>query len=1012
MNTIKLNPKQQECIDNLEGKYLVIAGPGTGKTFTVTQRIKAILDKGVNPEKILCLTFSETAASEMKNKLIQTLNSSNADVNIYTFHGFCNDILGQFSESFELPENYKIITDPVKNQLIKECIDEYNPKYYRNSKNNPYVYLNIIIKKISEIKKYRYTKEQYFENIEKNPSWNPKKNEIIKQIEELKNNPNTKPDKIEKLKSSLEEQEETINKAIEIWNCYELYKSKMEKEGYIDFDDMITYVIEKFDKSPAFLDKISKKYDYIMVDEYQDTNEAQNSIVFFLASNCKNIFVVGDDDQIIYSFQGANLDTIQNFLEKFPDTKVICLKENMRSTQSILDVAREISKQDGRRLEINPKFLKYNINKDLIAKNKNIIQKDKKVRCTIYNNTEQEYLDIVDEIKNLIDSNDCPKNEKGEKNLSQIAVISTSNEQLQIFADKFKDKNIPTELKEGKSIFEINSSITLLYYLQMLANPELYSDKIFKLLLLEPFKINPIDYGKIYEKISINKTFIESMRTIDNWIEKEKINNFLKTYDELREYISAESPRNVVVETGYKTGIFKYYLEEKINKNENIEGLKKLIEEASNFSENPNNNFYDFIDYLLIIQNDKDLDIKTNKPITNMNAVQLTTYHSSKGKEYEYVYMPTLQARRWESSSSSFKPTIPTALDKYKTDEQWQEYKISDKIKTMYVGMTRAKHALRLSYAISSGKRNSPASKWITNAQHLMEIVYKNEINENTENEINSNILIKRPYDYKRDFKILINTKMQNRAYSQTLFNTYQECPRKFLYSEILNFDTRLSISDSANYGSAIHKTFEYIIKNAIKTKQYPKKEEVLDIFRNIFSTFPMSNTEIKEMYLQRGVNELNNYYQHLFDTPISNLYATEYKIEYETENYKFKGIIDKLEKNPDGTFNIIDYKTSKPESEKAISYNGKYKNYYNQMCLYKYFFEKITGNKVKETNFLFLLDGKTRVLNLTEEECKQVIYDFEQTLENIKNCNFEPNYEESGCTYCPYKDFCRMDIV
>ncbi len=1010
---IKPNTKQQECIDNLEGKYLVIAGPGTGKTFTVTQRIKAILNKGIEPERILCLTFTETAASELKNRLIKILDDNNTDVNVYTYHSFCNDILGQFAESFELPENYRIITDSAKNQLIKECIDEYNPKYYRNFKNNPYVYLNTIIKKISEIKRYRYTKEKYFENIEKNPSWKPKKDKLIKEIQELENNPNTKPKEIEKLKNNLSEQEEIINKAIEIWDYYELYKSKMEKEGYIDFDDMIIFVLEKFEKSPAFLDKISKKYDYILVDEYQDTNKAQNDIVFFLTSNCKNVFVVGDDDQIIYSFQGANLDTIQNFLEKFPDTKVICLKENMRSTQSILDIARNISKEDERRLEINPKFSKYNINKDLQAKNENIIKQDKKVRCTIYNNSEQECLDIVSEIETLINSNDCPKNEKEEKDLSQIAVISTSNNQLQYFADVFKDKNIPTELKDGKSIFEINSSITLLYYLQMLANPELYSDKILKLLLLKPFEINPIDFGKIYEKISINKTFIESMKEINDWIEKDKINNFLKIYDELKKYMSAESTRNVVIETGYKTGIFKYYLEEETNKNENIEGLKKLIEEASNFSENhKNNHFYDFIEYLLIIQNDNDLDIKTNKPLTNMNAVQLTTYHASKGKEYEYVYMPSLQARRWESSSTSFKPTIPTAIDKYKTDEQWQAYKLSDKIKTMYVGMTRAKHTLRLSYAISSGKRTTPASKWITNAQHLMEIVYKNEIDESIENKINKNILTKRPYDYKRDFKILINTKIKDRAFSQTLFNTYQECPRKFLYSEILNFDTRLSIPDAANYGSAIHRTFEYVINTTIKNKQYPNKDEILNVFKNIFSTYPMSDTETKKIYLQRGINELDNYYQHLFDTPASNLYAAEYKIEYETENYKFKGIIDKLEKNSDGTFNIIDYKTSKPESEKAFSSDGKYKNYYNQMCLYKYFFEKITGKKVKQTGFLFLLDGKTRILNLTEKECEIVVQEFYKAIENIKNCNFEPSYEESSCVYCPYKDFCNMDII
>ena len=168
---IKPNKKQQLCIDKIDGKYLVLAGPGTGKTFTVVHRISAMLEKGINPEKILCLTFSEAAANEMRNKIAKAFGKIDIGVNIYTYHGFCNELIAEHAEEFELSDNYRIITQTISRQFIKECIDEYHPVGYRNTKNDPYVYLKIISDKIQEIKRQRMSKEDYFNNLENHPDW-------------------------------------------------------------------------------------------------------------------------------------------------------------------------------------------------------------------------------------------------------------------------------------------------------------------------------------------------------------------------------------------------------------------------------------------------------------------------------------------------------------------------------------------------------------------------------------------------------------------------------------------------------------------------------------------------------------------------------------------------------------------------------------------------------------------------------------------------------------------------
>ena len=165
------NKNQQECIDNFAGKFLVLAGPGTGKTFTIVERIKNMLSKGIKPEKILCLTYTDAAATEMKKRIEKELNVISCNVQIFTYHGFCSSIIEEFSQEFEIPTNYKIITDPISKAFIKECIDEINPVYFRTEKNDPYFYINKIKNRIGAIKQNRLTKEKYFKNLSKNHDW-------------------------------------------------------------------------------------------------------------------------------------------------------------------------------------------------------------------------------------------------------------------------------------------------------------------------------------------------------------------------------------------------------------------------------------------------------------------------------------------------------------------------------------------------------------------------------------------------------------------------------------------------------------------------------------------------------------------------------------------------------------------------------------------------------------------------------------------------------------------------
>ena len=1016
------NKKQQDCIDNIQGKYLVLAGPGTGKTFTIIERIKNMLSKGIEPEKILCLTFTDAAASEMKKRIENELNVISCGVQIYTYHGFCADIIGEYQEDFEVPNNYKIITDSISRAFIKECIDEINPVYFRTDKNDPYYYINTIKNRISSIKQNRLTKDSYFKNIKENPDWEleiQKWKEVINDVETGKNKRYKKPP-YDKLDDAVKK----VEQAKELWTFYELYQKKMDEQRYLDFNDMINLVLDKFESTPSFLTDIANRYEYIMVDEYQDTNKSQNEIVFALthALDTENVFVVGDDDQIIYRFQGAKLDTIENFLKEFPDTKIICLTDNMRSTQSILDASRAVIDQDPLSLVNSHKFKDKDgqgINKNLTSKNQDVAQKNKPVRFYKYADIIQEYTEIINEIEGIINSDECPKDTKtGEKLLSEIAILTRSNGEAQDFADMLKIRNIPYELKEGKDIFTIPAVNILYFYIQFLINPEKYSYRIFELLVAPPFNINSKDYQVLYDEISKKKTFIDALREIpaEKFCEPAKMQNFLKTFDYLTEYKSKENIKNTILEIGAKTGIFDYYMNTEINRSENIAGLKRFLDEAVGFSEVYKTSFLEeFNTYLKSILEDEDT-LKTEKAPVTLNAVQLCTYHGAKGREFEYVYMPTLETYKWESSSKSQKPDIPLDISEYKTaDEIKNEIKPSDMAKLMYVAMTRAKHTLRMSYPEKINGKDRKPTKFIVNIQDMLEKEAEPfEYDEHSYWTQVSNLLIKKDYDYKKDFKELIHSRLGDRPFSASSINRYLSCPRMYLYNDILKIEPKDGNPNAKSYGSAIHKACENAVRFMKDNKTPPEKSQFIKWFKDELATLPMESYQQRINFEGRGEKALDAYYCQIVNTPISSLVSVEEPINCTIdEDIKFTGYIDRIDKNEDGTYAIYDYKTGNNKNSK-IKLDGEHEDYYNQMALYKYFYELKSKNKVTITKFIYPEDflSKNEGMEYTDDEILEVVEKFKQAVKNIRNCEFEPSYKDSACKYCSYKDFCDMNRI
>lgn len=1017
-NIIKPNSKQQQAIDILNGQVMLLAGPGTGKTFTVIHRIEKMLADGVEPSSILCLTFSDAAASEMRQRLIKKMGVVASAVDIYTYHSFCNDLIKTYPDKFEMTSGVKLITDAEKISIMKECIDDANLEFFVPSRADRYFFTKNFISYVEKLKTQRVSKDEYMACIDTNPMLMPRYKELESEIYEREQAGNTKNktryNELEKIKTNIE-------KAKELWTLFELYSTKMINKNLIDFSDMINLVLTSFEEDSQFLSEVSNKYKYFLVDEYQDTNDLQNQIIFNLldGNDEKNIFVVGDDDQIIYGFQGAKSDNIENFLTKYPNTTVICLEENNRSTQTILDFSNLIVNQDENRLENNLYFKeKYNISKKLTAKNPKIIVKDKKIKRIQFGEILQEFNYIVDDIKTLIESDFAPKTDEDKIDYSQIAIISKKRAELQTFAELLKSKNIPFQIDEGKSIFAIRSTILIYFYIKAMNNYLTSSDKLFGLLLSEPFKIDQQDYNKILEekrfwKKDESSDFITLMRNLNGWKNPEKITKFLETFDYLQDYASSNNLRNTVVEIINRTGLLTYFYKSGKNRSENLAGIRKIISEATDFQNSDSTkNLSDFVKYLDDCF-ENEIDINLDKDSVVQNAVQLMTYHGSKGREFEYVYLPNLISSNWENFRMPGEYKLIT--EEVPNKDAAQAKKDSELLKLLFVGITRAKHTLTISFADSNNGKAQQITKYL---EPTANYDFDSEQFECSADDLTTEFyrsVSSDVFDNQKAFKNEIEERVKSVVLSPSRLNDYLSCPRKFFYVKVLGIDVEEADWDGANFGTLIHSLLERAVKVA-KESAYPTLEEILEKFRLGMDGMKFSSEAKKEKYFKQGQKLLTNYYPYFSQIPISRITDIEFSFYgVDVDGDFITGKIDRIEKNSDGTFELYDYKTGNYTSEKKIAPNEEKQNYFNQLCFYKYAYEKLTGNKVSKVGIIYVENHEKSVDKyLTDDDMKYIETLIKDTYQNIKALKFNPIKEDKqgACKNCVYKQLCKLDLI
>ena len=551
MNIDNLNPKQKEAVLHQDGPMLVLAGAGSGKTKVLTSRIAYLIDNGVSPANILAITFTNKAAREMKERVINLVGYDANYIQISTFHSLGLKIIKENYEFLGYDKNFIILDSDDTLTIVKKLMKELNmnPKFY-NAKQ--------IRNKISSAK-----------------------NELIT------------PEKFNKIEFDSQ-----------IVTLYKKYCQKLKQGNSVDFDDLLILPIKLFEISPNILESYQERYKYLLIDEYQDTNEAQYVFSKMLADKYRNIFVVGDNDQAIYAFRGANFKNILNFEKDYPDCKTILLEENYRSTQTILNAANSVIKHNKKRKDKN-----LWSNNDIGEKIKYIKTDDEKA--------EGEF--VTKEIKKLV-------NEK-KVSYDDIAVLYRTNAQSRSIEEAMLKANIPYKIIGSFYFYNRKEIKDLLCYLRLINNPK-DDVSLMRVINVPKRGIGNVTIGHITDAAEQNNiSMFEAITSGKELAFKQIIENLQKTCQNL-------SLTEMVEEVLEKSGMKEELTKEKTLENEiRLENLEEFKSITKNYEEEFGEiSLDDFLNEISLVSDVTEHTDGTNK-------VSLMTTHAVKGLEFDYVFI-------------------------------------------------------------------------------------------------------------------------------------------------------------------------------------------------------------------------------------------------------------------------------------------------------------------------------------------------------------------------------------
>jgi DNA helicase-2/ATP-dependent DNA helicase PcrA len=1010
----KLNNEQRKAVDNIEGPVMVIAGPGTGKTQILAARIgKILLETDVLPHNILCLTYTDGGVIAMRRRLVQFIGADAYRVNIFTFHAFCNDVIQDNLSLFD-KNSLNPVSDLQRIQLMKELIDAF-PKNHLLKRYRGDVYCEI------------YSLTKLFSSM-KNEGWTPpfinqKIDEYIKDLptrDEYFYKRASGPYKKGDVKiGALEGEKLKMERLRCAVNEFENFQNLMHKNNLYDFDDMINWVIKVFEENKNLLANYQEKFQYMLVDEFQDTSGTQNKIIELLISywDSPNIFVVGDDDQSIFRFQGANVENMATFAGGYTDLLKVVLTNNYRSTQPILNISKTLIDNNEERLI--KKF--EDLSKNLVSSNIKIKDLHHDPVLREYQSIKDEMVHITSEVKTLIDRGLEP---------SRMAVIYKENKYGEELIKYFRLKNIPVFSRRSINILENAFAKKIIQLLRYVAAeheiPYAGDELLFEILHYDFYKIAPIEVAKLTvevnqkkynEQYSLRRLLYEKSNQVPSSLFDKGLTENLKKVSSILEKLIADVS-NVTLQALFENiineaGVLQYIMQsdEKISLMQMLTALFDFVKEET--ARNPMLTITGLMEILDLMQHEK-IALPLVQISGSDNGVNLLTAHGAKGLEFEHVYFAGANAHIWEkkkvqNKGFSFPDTMFSSLPSCSAEEELR--------RLFYVALTRAEQHLYISYFNykADGKEVEPSmfiheileshplpvEKIVVPQEQTMEFEMLHFVTQKPEIEKSE-----------EDFISLLLDKF---TMNVSALNNYLKCPLEFYFKTLIRIPS--GKSENLEFGSAMHFALQRLFEKMQKHEQQLfNNESLVEDFKWFMARHRENFT--KEGFARRleyGEEILNNYYNNYAQT-WNKIVAIERNIQVVYNDIPIKGKIDKLEFNGKDV-NVVDYKTgdatSKWTKEKLWRPNDKQPNggdYWRQAVFYKILVDNYENKKWRavSTTFDFVEPDKekkyhTEKITIEAEDIETVTQQITEVWNKIKRRDFYTGCGKEDCNWCKF---------
>ncbi len=972
----QLNPAQRQAVDTIEGPVMVIAGPGTGKTQILALRIANILRlTDTKPESILAITFTEAGARNMRLRLRSFIGDAAYVVPIHTFHGFANTIIDEYPDAVPRIIGGRAATQLEKIQLVNDILtgDAYT---VLRPAGRPDYYVQPVLSVIQSLKQERVSPDGLAIVI----------NNLTRECETMPRVHERGPH-IGKERGDYLTAVKRLTKLAELAHCYRAYEAALHTAGWYDFDDMLGEVVDMLETDADTRMIVQERYQYVLADEHQDVNATQNKLLSLLTNfhAHPNIFVVGDEKQAIFRFQGASLDNFLYFENLFGTSTTISLTENYRSGQVILDVAQTLVTTD------DPVLAPLRVPLTAVP----AIRAE--VTLTEFAHDGVEDTTLVGKILGWIQEGIPP---------AEIAVIVRTNREVMHYTKLLRAAGVVVAPSADIDVLEHPLFTSITYLIGAVLSPTNTADLIA--VLHAPYsRISAGDLVRILqaqshtqplESILIDAS-LRSSAGIENHEPFIRINAWLEA---ARESLLVKSSTQVLEQLLEQSGLLAY-----VTANEPYETVtvvRRLYDEVIALEARSGGQTLLMVYQYLQQLREYHIPLGAAPFTIPGAAVVVTTAHRAKGLEYQVVCIPHLTDTAWGKGNTRALFDLSFLRHSHVTDAVVQD----DERRLLYVALTRAKRLLALSYAVANAGGGAVApSRFLSNLPVTVTVDY-------TPASPTTAVSLMRtvpPTQFATEAMVAI---LADRGLSATALNNFTKSPWQFIYQNLLRVPHPKSVS--AEYGTVIHLVLRTLQHKFTIQGTVPSATDIAGLLTNGFNRTTLPLHEIARLH-ERGLAALVAY-EPIRQASASPESRTEVSVQAEWKTsipefpiLRLTGNLDRLDISEGQVLRVVDYKTGKPKSRGEIMGTTKDSHgaYFRQLVFYAFLLQlQDDGARHTRTGVLSFVEPNTRgvikeeVFLISDDDIEKLKHELRTLITTIVSGTYTSAIcDPDLCQYC-----------